>query len=117
MQPRVLETTRLEVVWETFCTTLVRSEKKHSIAVARSSLARQDIRNCRQVVCDGEWWAASLFFLTSAGMVILFPFSRSVGCYSDLEEVPIFFGVVKIRNSLLNIGKIPDREKNKTTKI
>ena len=60
----------------------------------------------------------SISFLDEYWMVIiiLFP-SRSVGCYSDLEEVPIFFGVVKIRNSLLNIGKIPDREKNKTTKI
>ena len=33
------------------------------LAVARSSLARQDIRNCRQLVCLGKWWAAHLCFV------------------------------------------------------
>ena len=46
---------------------LARLTAKATTAVARSSLAQQHIRNCRQVVCIGERWAAISFFFTSAG--------------------------------------------------
>ena len=51
------------------------------IVVARSSLVQQDNRNCRQLVCVGECWAASLFFVRVLDGDSFFYISRSVGCH------------------------------------
>ena len=51
-------------------------------------------------VCVREWWATSLFFCTSAGLMVPFFFHRGwAGLYAAiLKGVPtIFFGVVRIR--------------------
>ena len=76
---------------------------KLSISVAlKWELFQQDIRNCRQLACVGQWCAA---FLSSSVRVLLdgdsfLLLSRSVGCYrcvcySDFKRGPYFFGVVK----------------------
>ena len=72
----------------------------------RNSGIRQDIRDCRELVCVDEWWAASIpsLFLDECWMVTIISFwSRSVWCccYSDFERWCLFsFGAVKIKNNL-----------------
>ena len=76
---------------------------KDSIAVAinRNSHRQQNIRSCcGQLVCVGEWWAASFFVVVVRVLddgEFLLSLSRSVGCYGDFETGHWFCGAVKMR--------------------
>ena len=76
--------------------------------VPRSSLALQDIWNCRQPVCVGEWWASSFFFVPVLdGNYFFFFRGRSdVSYYSDFERSACPFGVVIIRSSCSLVKKL-----------
>ena len=73
--------------------------------VARSSLFQQDIRNFGQVVCVGERWAASIFFvrvLDDGDLFFYFHHGRSGVTYPGTaisKGVITFFCAVKLKTN------------------